>query len=119
MGSNPERRQPAHGNAVRDSFRTLESLTEAADAVRSLLAHPGWAHVSRLLDAEIAKIDARLDGDRLLETRSEYAHLHGQRRGLRAALGIAHAIVSYADERLERERQRYEGGADASLREAA
>jgi hypothetical protein len=117
VGSNSEvRRQPAHSNAVREAFPTIDSLTSAAEDVRSLLSHPGWTHLCRLLDAEVADLDVRLDGGRLLESRAEYAHLHGQRRGLGAASGLAHAIVREADKRLEREHERIYRGADA-LRE--
>jgi hypothetical protein len=101
-----------HGNAVRDAFKTFEALQGAADDVRGLLAHPGWAHVCRLLDAEVTDLDRKLDGG-LLETRAEYAHLHGQRRALGAAQGIAHAIVSVADDRLRQQALKHEGTADA------
>jgi hypothetical protein len=118
MGSTSERRQPAYTATVRETFTTLDSLTSAADAVRGLLAHPGWAHVERLVDAEVAGLDGQMGG-RLLESRADYAFLHGQRRGLGAAVGLAHAIVREADKRLEQEQSRIERGVDTPLREIA
>lgn len=66
----------------------------------------------RLLDAEIAKIDAKLDGA-LLATRAEYAHAHGRRSGLRAMVEAADAIVLRADQRAAEQRSKHEGAADA------
>lgn len=97
----------------------MDSLTSAADAVTGLMAHPGWAHLCRLLDAETDSLDAQMDGGRLLESRAEYAHLHGQRRGLQAAVGLAHAVVREADKRLVMERTRNERGAESPLGRAA
>lgn len=111
VGSNPDRRQPAHANAVRKAFPTLESLAEAGDDVRDLIAHPGWAHVCRLIAGEVQDLDAHLDG-RLLE-HTEYAFSHGQRRGLNALVDLAHAVVSVADQRLMEQRAKHEGTANA------
>ena len=104
---------------MRETFPTLDSLTSAAEAVSGLLKHPGWTHLCRLLDAETAGLDEQMDGGRLLESRAHYALLHGQRRGMGAAVGLAHAVVREADKRLEQERTRNERGADAPLRRAA
>lgn len=108
MGSNlSARRQPAHTSAVRDYFKgvSLEAQVDAAEAVRELLASPGWAHVMALVDGEVHDLDLKLDADKPLE-HVEYAHLHGQRRGLGALSGLAHAIVSKTDDRLAEERER-------------
>lgn len=104
---------------MRSYFKStpLGEQVDAADAVRALLAHPGWSHVTALVDAEIADLDARLDADKPLESRADYASLHGQRRGLAALAGLAHAIVSKTDERLAEEHARNRA-ADAALQGA-
>lgn len=108
----PSRLQPAYLSAAGDLFPTLGELTDAGDAVRGLIAQPGWDHVRRVLEAEIAKIDAKLDGG-LLATRAEYAHAHGRRSGLRAMVQAADAIVAVADRRGAEQRSKHEDAADA------
>lgn len=94
----------------------LDELFEAGEAVEHLLAHPGWAHVDRLLGAEIATIEASLDGG-LLESKAAYAFAHGRKGGLKAAREAAGAIVHKAAVKLEEQRSRHERDAGSSREE--
>lgn len=115
MGSNPQRPEPGYSSLARDVYSSsLDELFEAGEAVRQLMAHPGWVHVSRLLGAAVADLDASLDG-RLKESRSEYAFAHGRRGGLRAMDEAARAIVGYADRRLSEQQTKHERGAAESV----
>lgn len=117
MGSNPEQRpEPAFTSLVKNVFPSMEELFEAGEAVRQLVQHPGWVHVSRLLEAEIASVDSSLDG-RLQESRSAYAFAHGRRGGLRAMDEAARAITSRADQKLAEQRRKHEGAAESALAE--
>lgn len=109
MGSN--RPDPAFVNLTRNVFHDLDTLFEAGEAVRALQDHPGWAYLTRLLDMKIAEIDMSLDGP-LLGSRSEYAHAHGRRGGLRALTEAARAIVSEADRKLAEQQRIHEGAAE-------
>lgn len=95
-------------------FKDLDllELEAAADAVRALLASPGWAVVQRVLGDEVALIDRLLDSDRPLESRADYAAKHGRRSGLRASLEIATALVSYAESKLQEQRDKHEPAAE-------
>lgn len=93
-------------------YAELDELFAAAEAVEALMAHPGWDHVTRLLDAEAAQVSATTDG-RLLESRSEYAFAHGRMGGLRAIKAAAGAIVGRAAQRLEQQRSKHEGMAES------
>lgn len=95
---------------------SLEETFTAGAAVESLLAHPGWDHIGRLLDAEIAEIDRKVDGS-LLESKSEYAFLHGRRGGIRFGRDVAEAILSRSRQKLEEQRAKHERSAE-SLQEA-
>jgi hypothetical protein len=111
VGSNPERSEPEFSNHVRRIYSSLDELFEAGEAVRSLVTHPGWVHISRLIEEKIAEIDFSLDG-RLLATRSEYAHQHGQRHGLRAMQQAADAIVAVAERKRREQQAKHEGTAE-------
>lgn len=88
---------------------TLEGLLSDARAVEGLRAHPGWAVLHGLLEAEVALIDRKLDGGSVLESRSEYAAAHGRRGGLRAAQQFIEALVDRAETRLAEQREKHEG----------
>lgn len=111
MGSSSNRPDPGYTNLTRNVFHKLDDLFEAGEAVRALQAHPGWTHLSRLIDATTDEVDVSLDG-RLLSSRSEYAWAHGRRSGLRAMRDAAHAIVSEADRKLAEQQAKYEGAAE-------
>jgi hypothetical protein len=82
-------------------------LFAAGEAVADLLGHPGWAHVKRLLDAEALVVSSGM-GERLLESRSEYAFRHGRLGGLRAIDTAADAIVRRAEQRRLEQAAKYE-----------
>lgn len=113
MGSNP-RPDPAFVNLTRNVFHDLDTLFEAGEAVQALQSHPGWAYLSRLIEAEIDDVDLKLDG-RLLDTRADYAHAHGRRGGLKALAEAARAIVSEADRKLAEQQRIHEGAAEPAL----
>jgi hypothetical protein len=81
--------------------------------VSSLLAHPGWSHVNRLLAGEIEQIDRVLDGISLANPPAyeSLCAMHGRRGGLRYALEAADAIVSVAAAKLAEQRAKHESGA--------
>lgn len=119
MGSNLQGRlDPKFTRHIDSLFPTLEELVVAGEAADALIAQPGWAHLVRLLEAEIATIDAELDSGRPLESRADYAARHGRRGGLRAPVGALTALISRAESRLEEQRAKHEGGAE-SLPEGA
>lgn len=83
------------------------------EAVESLVAHPGWAHVTRLVEAEVAEIDRTLDGrDEPLE-QAQYALKHGRRGGLRGAMEAAEAILDLYRTALDEQRRKHESGAES------
>jgi hypothetical protein len=69
---------------VKQRFPEHRALFAAGEQIQALIAHPGWATVMDLLEGRISRIDGKLDGANPL-THVDYAHLHGQRRGLIAA----------------------------------
>lgn len=90
----------------------LQELLTAAEAVESLLAHPGWDYISRLVEAEAAQVSAVTDG-RLLPSRSDYAFAHGRIGGLRAIKLAAEAILARAALRFEQQRSKHESTAES------
>jgi hypothetical protein len=90
-----------------DLFPQLDDLFAAGEAVQDLRAHPGWAHLVRLLDKEAATVSSGLDG-RLLESRAEYAHAHGRMGGLKAMEAAADALVRKATDELDKQRAKHE-----------
>ena len=81
-----------------------QQLFEAGDLVQSLMVHPGWLHVTRLLEYEIATIDATLDGRQEPLTQAEYAHWHGRRGGLKGFQAAVATIIARAEREYERQR---------------
>jgi hypothetical protein len=108
--------EPTYTSHVREEFSDLRELFRAGEAVDTLVFDHGWQAVLRLVDAEIAVLDRRLDGKDPL-THVEYAHLHGQRRGLRGMRDAAHALSShYEAARQEQERKHESSTGEAVAR---
>lgn len=105
-----ERLEPEYVALVKRALPDLESLFQAGDDVMALMLHPGWTHITRLLDASVADIDARLDGN-LLDSRAEYARAHGRRNGLSALPHLARAIVAEAERRRREQERKHEATA--------
>lgn len=99
-------------NLASRAFPTLREMADAAEDIESLTMHPGWAHVCRLLGDAVTAIDARLDGG-LLDSQAAYAHAHGRRAGLRAALEAAAAIRYRAEQWDAEQKAKHEGAAEA------
>lgn len=115
MGSNlTGRLDPRFTRHVDDLYSTLEELVAAGEAAEALLAHPGWAHLDALLNAEVATIDAELDSGRVLESRADYAVRHGRRGALTAPSGALQALVGRAESRLAEQRAKHERDAEPS-----
>lgn len=106
MGSSLGTKWATH---VGDLFPQLDELAAAGEAVQDLRAHPGWAHLVRLLDKEAATVSGGLDG-RLLESRADYAFAHGRVGGLKAMEAAADAIVRKATDELDKQRAKHERG---------
>jgi hypothetical protein len=114
VGSN-QKAEPGLTNLTRSLYQgDMLGLFNAAEDVESLLSHPGWAHVTSLIEAELRGLDERLDGQ-LLDTRSDYARLTGRRSGLKALTEAARAIVSEAARQREQQRRKHEGAAETVL----
>jgi hypothetical protein len=105
---------PRFANHIKDVWPSLTDLFAAGENVRGLMAHPGWADIFRLIEAQVAEIDRALDGASTPKTQAEYAMEHGRRDGLFGYLRAAQAIVGRADKKLEEQRQRHEGDAEPS-----
>src|SRR4051812_39488154 len=90
-------------------------LFEAGDEVASLMAHPGWLHVTRLLEYEVFEIDKTLDGRDEPLTQAQYAARHGRRGGLRAFQAAADAIIARSEREYARQVTKHEGDAEPSL----
>ena len=115
MGSSlGQRSGPPWTGHVDRLYGEFEDLFAAGEAVEALLAHPGWEHITRLLDAETDQVMAEADS-RLLESRADYAYAHGRAGGLRALRLAAQAILDRSALRLEQQRSKHERGADAPL----
>lgn len=107
-----ERGAPALTRHVRDVWRDVPELIDAAEGVEQLLRHPGWHAVHRILDREVATIDRQLDEGPPRDL-GEYAKAHGRRGALRAAEEAATAIVG------ESQRARKRAEEEAAERQAA
>lgn len=81
-------------------FPETRELSDSADAVAQLLAHSGFAAVQKLIDAEVASIDRKLDHAPLREA-TEYAHAHGRRGALLAFTDAASALLERSKQRIE------------------
>jgi hypothetical protein len=96
-------------------YPELQRLFEAGDEVASLMAHPGWLHVTRLLEYEVSTIDATLDGRDEPLTQAQYAWWHGRRGGLRGFQAAGDAIIAKAEREYARQVTKHEGDAEPSL----
>lgn len=105
---------PEYVALARRNYPVLLDLFAAGEEVAALMEHPGWRHVSALLDLAVADADAMLDG-RLLDSRAAYAQAHGRRSGLRSMHEAASAIVAESTRKLAEQRTKYEGAAEPAL----
>jgi hypothetical protein len=106
--------QPEYVALTRRAFPDMLDLFAAGEEVAQLMTHPGWRHLSTLLDLATADVDAMLDG-RLLDSRAAYAQAHGRRGALRAMHEAASAIVAESTRKLDEQRTKYEGAAEPAL----
>jgi hypothetical protein len=87
---------------------SLERIFHAGEAVEDLLSHPGWEVIDGLLQAEVDTVDKRLDTDRPLDSRAEYAAAHGRRGGLLAARRAAGTVLARYRDRLAEQQRKHE-----------
>ena len=106
----PDPRLTRHVDRI---YPDLQDLFAAGEAVEDLLAHPGWLHITRLIEYETATVDFDLDGRAEPLSQAEYAMAHGRRGGLRAIEGASGAILSKYRSALEAQRRRHERGAES------
>lgn len=73
-------------------------LCTAADTVRELLAHPGWALISTCVEAHADKLQDQLltPSSRKLE---DYAALTAELRGLKSMARAAETVIAFAADR--------------------
>jgi hypothetical protein len=95
------------------AIETLDELFTAAEAVQALAAQPGWPVLLSLVDAEVSKIDATLEGR--VHDQATYANLHGRRAGLKAVPALMEALIERADEKLAEQRRKHEGAGETAL----
>jgi hypothetical protein len=103
--------RPRFARHIDDLYEDLDGLLEAAEAVRVTVNSPGWVHIARMLEAEIATLDRSLDDASSPKEQAEYALAHGRRGGLRGADEAAGTILHDAELRLARQHVKHEGGA--------
>jgi hypothetical protein len=108
----PDPRMERHLKVI---YPLPQDLFEAGEAVGATHDSAGWLHISRLIEYEIATIDAGLDGPNHPLTRAEYAMAHGRRDGLRGAQKAVETIITVALREYDRQRAKHEGDAEPSL----
>jgi hypothetical protein len=116
VGSSLGLKQPQYVRHIDTS--DLGSLFAAGDEVRSLLSHPGWDRVVRLIEAEIDTIDRRLDSGVVSgppPSRSEYAMAHGRRGGLKAVIDAPQAILLVSETEMARQRAKHEDPGESGI----
>jgi hypothetical protein len=116
VGSSLGLKQPQYARHIDTS--DLQVLFSQGEQVESLMSHPGWDHVVRLIEAEIATIDRRLDTGVVSgppPSRSEYAAAHGRRGGLRAVIDAPQALLLVAETELARQRSRHEDPGESGI----
>jgi hypothetical protein len=86
----------------------LRETFSAGEAVEDLAAHPGWKVIDALLQAEVDTVDRRLDTDRPLDSRAEYAAAHGRRGGLLAARAAVGTVLARYRSTLEEQQRKHE-----------
>jgi hypothetical protein len=99
--------EPIYTSHVREQFPDLRDLFRAGEAVQGLVFDHGWAAVVAVVGREIDAIDRKLDGPNPL-THVEYAHLHGQRRGLRGMQDAAFALERHYEAALQEQERKHE-----------
>jgi hypothetical protein len=103
---------PALVRHVDDAYSDFSDLFAAGEVVEALRNHPGWEHVQRVVELEVAAIDRQLDNPHPLE-QATYAMAHGRRGGLRAMRDAADAIVERARKRYSEQQAKHESGAES------
>jgi hypothetical protein len=104
--------EPIWAKHVRDEFVNLGELFAAGEAAEKVVFDQGYQAILRVVTSEIEAIEAKLSGPNPLG-HVEYAHLHGQLRGLKGILEARHALVErYVAVREEQERK-HEGARES------
>jgi hypothetical protein len=99
--------EPIYTSHVREAFPDLRELFRAGEAVQGLVFDHGWQAVVAVVSQEIEAIDRKLDGPNPL-SHVEYAHLHGQRRGLRGMRDAAFALERHYEAALQEQERKHE-----------
>lgn len=100
--------EPRFSRHVREHFKRVDELAEAAEAVEATMSSPGWQVIAALIDAERAETDRRMDNPFKVLEQAEYAAFHAYRAGLGAASDAALTLTSVAEARLAEESERHE-----------
>lgn len=113
MGSKPSG-EPKFTRHVDNEYPDLTALFAAGDEVLALLEHPGWSHVMRILNAEVAEIDRTLDGMSINSplTHEQLCIAHGRRWGLNGASRAAQALLGVSERKRQQQRDRHELAAE-------
>lgn len=112
MGSSRQQGDPRVTNHLTGLFPDLEAIFEGAEAIQSLTGHPGWAHITRLLEAEADALGRQLDG---MSDPLPYEKLclwHGRRDGLLFALNAAQSMLTWTEKRISEQRAKHERTAE-------
>jgi hypothetical protein len=109
VGSRSDPRLTRH---IDNAFPLFDGLLAAAEAVQALGETAGWPVLLTLIDEEVSTIEARLEGG-VLDSKAEYAYLHGRIGGLRAAPALLMALTTRAENRLDEQRRKHEAGETA------
>jgi hypothetical protein len=97
--------EPIWAKHAREQFADLGALFAAGEAAEKVVFDQGHQAILKLVAAEITEIEAKLGGPSPLD-HVEYAHLHGQLRGLKSIQLARTALVSrYVAAREEQERK--------------
>lgn len=100
---------PSAKNAVRQAYRGLEGLNDAADAVEAMMATPGWAIVMELAQAQKEAIDRKLRLGHEPKTQAEYAMWHGRLDGLATVFDLAEALSQRRRDEMAKQKAKHEG----------
>lgn len=74
----------------------------ALESIESLLEHPGWALIQRLVDRKADRLMAGLDaGSEGIQPHAKYIADHAQRFGMRTVLDIPATVKAVAEKSIE------------------
>jgi hypothetical protein len=119
----PDRPEPRYANAVHNLWppsepESLDSLLEAAEAVKALEASPGWAVVRKILVNEIVSLDRAIERDGGREiSHSQLTHLLGRRAAHRELQEVLDSVGFIAERRLVAAQERAAQAQAAEARE--